>query len=125
MRWVLRKKAGIRSRRHRGTPLSLDEQRETIDGSSSVFPSYDAGTGVLSTAATTPNDFEASVFDVSGISTIDVEFAGGLGSAGFVAIALPITTVPALGRVGGLTLTLCLIGVAMAVIARRGARIAA
>ncbi len=103
-----------------GAPLALLEQRETTDGASSDFPTYDSGTGTLSHSAGSTNVFEASVFDVSGLSTIDVDFVNGLGSAGLIAIALPVPTpVPALGPVGGLTLTLCLIGVALIVTARR------
>ncbi len=104
-----------------GTPLVLLEQRETTDGASSDFPSYDSGTGTLSHSGGSTNEFEASVFDVSGLSAIDVDFVNGLGSAGLIAIALPIpepAPVPAVGSVGGLMLTLCLVGVALMVTAR-------
>jgi hypothetical protein len=77
-----------------GSPLSLLEQRETINGANSVFPTYNASTGVLSEVAPNQNANEASVFDVSGLSVIDVHRAGGNTSSGIgVAIALPIGSV--------------------------------
>ena len=77
-----------------GSPLSLLEQRETTNGANSVFPTYNAGTGVLSEAAPIQNANEASVFDVSGLSVIDVHRAGGNTNSGIgVAIALPIAPV--------------------------------
>jgi hypothetical protein len=77
-----------------GSPLSLLEQRETINGANSFFPAYNAGTGVLSETAPDQNANEASVFDVSGLSVIDVHRTGGNTNSGTgVAIALPITPV--------------------------------
>lgn len=83
-----------------GAPLAFVESRETTAGALSAFPSYDAGSGVLSTTAASPNDSEATVFDVSGLSTLDVDFSGGsLGSGSFIAIALPVQ-VPMLAPLG-------------------------
>lgn len=77
-----------------GSPLSLLEQRETISGANSSFPAYNAGTGVLSETAPNQNANEASVFDVSGLSVIDVHRTGGNTNSGVgVAIALPMVPV--------------------------------
>lgn len=76
-----------------GTALTLVEQRETFDGATSSFPIWDGGAGMLT--ENTPgvegqNEFEASVFDVGGLTEVDVDFAGGLyESAIHLAIALP------------------------------------
>jgi hypothetical protein len=73
-----------------GVPLTLVEQRETIDGETSGFPLWDPVAGTLTEDTATPNEFEASVFNAGGLSSIDVDFAGGRAkSAIHVAIALP------------------------------------
>jgi hypothetical protein len=80
-----------------GSPLLLLEQRETISGAISSFPTYNAGTGVLSETAPNQNANEASVFDVSGLSVIDIDRAGGNTNSGTgIAVALPLAPVPAL-----------------------------
>jgi hypothetical protein len=76
------------------SPLVLLEQRETTNKANSSFPAYNAGTGVLSATAPNQNANEASVFDVSGLSVIDVHRTGGNTNSGVgVAIALPIAPV--------------------------------
>lgn len=75
-----------------GTPLTLLAQLETLTGQSSAFPSWDPLLGQLS--ATTPsgqfNNTEASVFNISGLSSIQVDSFGGKNNSGIgVAVALP------------------------------------
>jgi hypothetical protein len=66
----------------------LLEQLESMAGVSSSFPNYDAATGVLSDTATT-NDFAVSVFDLSGLTSLSIDYQGGSFNGGsFVAIAL-------------------------------------
>lgn len=75
-----------------GNPLTLVTQLETRSGQSSDFPSWDSGTGVLTatTASGQFNNTEASVFDVTGLTTIQVDSSGGKNNSGVgVAIALP------------------------------------
>jgi hypothetical protein len=73
-------------------PLSLLAQRESTTGASSSFPSYNGATGKLVAVATNSN--EASVFDLSGVTSLKVNFAGGNFGSG-VAIAISgISAIP-------------------------------
>ena len=69
----------------------------TIAGVTSEFPTWNAITGTLTAiTAEIPNDNEASIFDLSGLTSFNVDFdGGGLGSGVFFAIALPIPIPPA------------------------------
>jgi phosphotransferase system glucose/maltose/N-acetylglucosamine-specific IIC component len=101
-----------------GAPLSLLTQLESIAGASSIFPSWDPVTGEL-VATTTPgqvNSAEASVFDVAGLTSFQVDFRNGNNSSTVVvAVALPIPE-PS-------TLTLTLLGTLfLAMRARRPTR---
>jgi len=77
-----------------GSPLSLLGQIESFSGETSIFPNYNPATGDLITAGSTPgglNNREASIFDVSGLSSVQVSFMNGsYGSGIIVAIALPV-----------------------------------
>jgi hypothetical protein len=72
----------------------LLEQLESIAGQSSLFPTYDPLTGELVAVrpnASGLNDNEASVFDVSGLSSRDVGFRNGNANSGIgLALALPV-----------------------------------
>lgn len=76
-----------------GAPLTLVEQRETIDGETSTFPTWDPTAGTLVDATSSPsdsNEWEASIFDVGGRSAVDVDFYGGNHGSGIqLVIALP------------------------------------
>ena len=77
-----------------GAPPALIEQRETTQGSTSMMPSYDAGTGTLvsTNPGTATNDSEVSVFDASGLAVLDVHFTNGLGSGISVTVTAPAST---------------------------------
>jgi flagellin len=71
-----------------GTPLTLINQAQTAANTSSSFPSYNAATGALSDTGTT--NLEATIFDVSNLSSIDLTCSGGSnGKDVFFAISLP------------------------------------
>jgi len=71
-----------------GTPLTLINQFQTLANTSSPFPSYNAATGALSYPGST--DREATIFDVSNLSSIDLTCSGGSdGKDAFFAISLP------------------------------------
>ncbi|MCA8967021.1 MAG: PEP-CTERM sorting domain-containing protein [Planctomycetes bacterium] len=75
-----------------GAPPVLLSQVESTAGATSAFPSYDSLLGILASTAgpTGLNDREVSIFDISGISSLQIDFAGGaLDSGVFAAIALP------------------------------------
>ncbi|MGI9431013.1 MAG: hypothetical protein ACR2PQ_02310 [Myxococcota bacterium] len=84
-----------------GTPLTLIEQVESADGAVSNFPTYNDVLGELAfTAGGDDNDSEVSIFDLSGVTSIQVDFRNGmLGSGIRAAVALP-TEVPEPGPVG-------------------------
>ncbi|MFK7894739.1 MAG: hypothetical protein AB8G23_02825 [Myxococcota bacterium] len=72
-----------------GAALELLEQVESTLGAQSVFPSYDEVSGEL-IAPGVNNLVEVSVFDLEGVSSIDVAFLNGQsGSGGAIAIAVP------------------------------------
>ncbi len=76
-----------------GVPALL-AQRETVSSATSVLPSYNTGTGSLAALGTTitspQNDFEVSIFDVSGVTSLQLDYSnGGFNSGIFAAIALP------------------------------------
>lgn len=77
-----------------GSPLTLLAQIESIAGAISTFPIYNSLTGVLITAGTAPggmNDGEVSIFDLSGLSSLQVSFENGLLNSGSnIAIAMPV-----------------------------------
>ena len=77
-----------------GTPPTLLAQIESILGEMSIFPNYNALTGELVSAGGAPggiNNVEASIFDVSGASSIQVGWRnGGTPSGIAVAIAIPV-----------------------------------
>jgi len=76
-----------------GVPLTLVEQRETIDGEASTFPTWDPVVGTLVDATSSPsdnNEWEASIFDLGGLSVVDVDFQGGNHQSGIqMVLALP------------------------------------
>lgn len=78
-----------------GGPLSLIEQLESIENATSTFPIWDSNAQTLTSANIGGNQSEASVFDISGNSTIDIGYfrdAGGssLGGSVFaIGIAIP------------------------------------
>ncbi len=78
-----------------GGALTLLDQLESNSGVSSVFPSWTPSTGILrAQGSQNDNEFEATVFDVSGASAITARFlrnAGGGGIAGGrLAIGVPV-----------------------------------
>ena len=74
----------------------------------STFPTYNAVLGEL-VAFGLENSNDASIFDLSGASSVQVDFTGGgLGSRIFVAVALPI---PVPGMLYAMPLALTIIGV--------------
>ncbi|MFT5695334.1 MAG: hypothetical protein ACI9QQ_001309 [Myxococcota bacterium] len=84
-----------------GVGLALFEQLETMSGESSTFPSYDNMTGELvgtgAVGNNNPNNSEATVFDVSGLSAIQVSYDNGINNTG-VAVGIlfpPPPPVPA------------------------------
>lgn len=81
-----------------GCPLILLAQMESIADAESIFPIYDPSTGKLVTAGTASgglNEGEASIFDLSGVSSLHVSFENGLINSGSnVAIAMPTVPLP-------------------------------
>ena len=98
-----------------GTPLTLLAQLESMAGANSIFPSWNPLTGelVATTLSGQLNNGEASIFDLGGLTSIQVDVRGGNNSSTVaLAIALPI---PEPG-----TLTLTLVGITgLAIRARR------
>ena len=91
-----------------GNPLTLLAQVESNAGVTSTFPTYNAVLGEL-VAFGLENSNDASIFDLSGASSVQVDFTGGgLGSRIFVAVALPI---PVPGMLYAMPLALTIIGV--------------
>ena len=74
--------------------MPLLDQIESFDDETSIFPNYYPATGDLITAGSVSgglNNCEASIFDVSGLSSVQVSFMNGsYGSGVIVAIALPV-----------------------------------
>lgn len=78
-----------------GGTLTLLSQLETSSGAASVFPSWTPATGMLSAQGSqNDNNYEATVFDVSGATAVSARFlrsSGGAGIAGaHLAIGVPI-----------------------------------
>ena len=75
-----------------GTPLTFIGQLETIAGENSMFPTYTAATGELHVNTNSPNNFEATRFDIAGLSSLDISAfrsQTGFNSGLRIAIAVP------------------------------------
>ena len=71
--------------------LTLLEQGETQTGGVSDFPIYDQNQGTLTSVFPTfgDNPFEYSMFDASGVSSLDIGWVNGRNSGSRIAIFLP------------------------------------
>ncbi|SLM30994.1 exported hypothetical protein [Desulfamplus magnetovallimortis] len=71
-----------------GFPLNLVDQIETSAGAVSVFPTYDSLSGQLQATPDIENDNqkEASIFDASGLTSVQITFERGKGSGILIAI---------------------------------------
>jgi hypothetical protein len=102
---------------HTSGTFTLIDQLESQAGASSIFPSWSAVTGTLT--AQRLNDEEASVFDVSGVESLTVNYLRNTGGSGFTgarfAIGVPVVPEPAC--VGTLSAAAVLAG-----LGRRGRR---
>lgn len=76
--------------------LTLLEQGETQTGAVSALPTYDALQGTLTSQFQTFGDnlFEYSLFDVSGVTSLDIGWVNGRDSGSRIAITLPATVGP-------------------------------
>lgn len=80
---------------HVGGVLELYDQLEGNSGGTSIFPTWSSVTGLLqSQGSRSDNDYEATVFDISGVTALTARFlrnSGGGGIAGaHLAIAIPV-----------------------------------
>ncbi len=103
-------------------PLALVEQLETFAGESSDFPSWSPPTLSETTSPLATNSNEASVFDVGGLTSVEIDFAGGDASGVAVIVAIPAAPIPAFDAVGRAVLAAALAGTAaLAGLRRRSA----
>ena len=96
-----------------GVPPALLTQLETTEGASSFFPAWNPVTGTLveTHPASSGNQTEATVFDISGVQLLDVDFHnGGVNSGIRVAIAIPPAGIPLLPPAGIAALATMLAG---------------
>jgi Tol biopolymer transport system component len=92
---------------------SLLEQLETRPGANSSFPQWTPSTGRLLATSSRPNDEEASVFDVGGVSAMTISYrrdSGGGGPTGAsFAFAIPVPEPASLTLVAAASLAAALI----------------
>lgn len=84
-----------------GLQVALIEQLESIAGASSVFPAWDGSLQLLASTSSTGNSSEATVFNVSGLNSIDLTYTrdNGGSAVGGVNFVIGVPTVLVLGDV--------------------------
>ncbi|SLM29630.1 putative Flagellin A [Desulfamplus magnetovallimortis] len=76
-----------------GTPLTYVSQLESRSGQNSTFPIYNPATGKLTSQPNSNNNDEVTSFDLSNLSSLQIEFQGSGAAWAAIALADPSTSI--------------------------------